>query len=316
MSADHPSDQPVPRRARATRRSRRDRHSARCRPHRRTRRRSARLRGRRDRQQPALRRRRLAGADPDLGRAPGRRRRRVAERIGVPTLRRATPEFVREHTGQVIGGVSPIGHPAPVPTYLDSWLQRYDVVWAAAGPPGRRVLDDVRRAARPDRRHADRGRVTVSRIIVVGGGLGGLASAARLAKLGHQVVLVEASPTLGGALGAVSAGRLHLGRSARHRRCCPAALRDLFRKSGRPLEAELGGDLEPLERDHRAPVRGPHLGAGARRLAGRPDRGVRRARTRAGRGMGRHVDTYAPVWDVLRRTLRRGAVGPRDCRRT
>ncbi|GCD91719.1 YbaK/EbsC family protein [Nocardioides sp. LS1] len=59
----------------------------------------------------------------------------VAERIGVPALTRATPEFVREHTGQVIGGVSPIGHPAPVPTYLDPWLQRYDVVWAAAGHP-------------------------------------------------------------------------------------------------------------------------------------------------------------------------------------
>ncbi|GAA1152200.1 YbaK/EbsC family protein [Nocardioides aquiterrae] len=60
---------------------------------------------------------------------------KVAERIGVATLRRATPEFVREHTGQVIGGVSPLAHPAPVPTYLDSWLRRYDVVWAAAGHP-------------------------------------------------------------------------------------------------------------------------------------------------------------------------------------
>ncbi|HEU5035983.1 MAG TPA: YbaK/EbsC family protein [Nocardioides sp.] len=60
---------------------------------------------------------------------------KVAERIGVARLRRATPEFVREHTGQVIGGVSPIAHPAPVPTYLDSWLRRYDVVWAAAGHP-------------------------------------------------------------------------------------------------------------------------------------------------------------------------------------
>ena len=35
----------------------------------------------------------------------------------------------------MIGGVSPIAHPAPVPTYLDSWLQKYDVVWAAAGHP-------------------------------------------------------------------------------------------------------------------------------------------------------------------------------------
>jgi prolyl-tRNA editing enzyme YbaK/EbsC (Cys-tRNA(Pro) deacylase) len=59
----------------------------------------------------------------------------VAERVGVGALRRATPEFVREHTGQVIGGVSPIGHPAPVPTYVDAWLRRYDVLWAAAGHP-------------------------------------------------------------------------------------------------------------------------------------------------------------------------------------
>ena len=60
---------------------------------------------------------------------------RVAARIGLPALRRATPDFVREHTGQVIGGVSPIGHPAPVPTYIDPWLRKYDEVWAAAGHP-------------------------------------------------------------------------------------------------------------------------------------------------------------------------------------
>lgn len=59
----------------------------------------------------------------------------VAARIGVPALRRARPDFVRRHTGQVIGGVSPLGHPAPVPTYLDPWLRRHEVVWAAAGHP-------------------------------------------------------------------------------------------------------------------------------------------------------------------------------------
>ena len=59
----------------------------------------------------------------------------VEATIGVPALRRAKPDFVRRHTGQVIGGVSPIGHPAPVPTYIDPWLRRYDVVWAAAGHP-------------------------------------------------------------------------------------------------------------------------------------------------------------------------------------
>jgi prolyl-tRNA editing enzyme YbaK/EbsC (Cys-tRNA(Pro) deacylase) len=60
---------------------------------------------------------------------------KTAAHLGVERLDRASPEFVKTHTGQVIGGVSPIGHPAPVPTYLDPWLQRYDVVWAAAGHP-------------------------------------------------------------------------------------------------------------------------------------------------------------------------------------
>jgi prolyl-tRNA editing enzyme YbaK/EbsC (Cys-tRNA(Pro) deacylase) len=59
----------------------------------------------------------------------------TAARIGASRLDRAAPAFVREHTGQVIGGVSPIGHPAPVPTWIDSWLRKYDVIWAAAGHP-------------------------------------------------------------------------------------------------------------------------------------------------------------------------------------
>lgn len=59
----------------------------------------------------------------------------VAQRLGVARLERASPDFVREHTGQVIGGVSPLGHPAPVPTYLDRELRRHPVIWAAAGHP-------------------------------------------------------------------------------------------------------------------------------------------------------------------------------------
>ena len=58
---------------------------------------------------------------------------KVADTTGP--LARADKDFVRQHTGQVIGGVSPIAHPAPVPTYIDPWLRRYDVVWAAAGHP-------------------------------------------------------------------------------------------------------------------------------------------------------------------------------------
>lgn len=59
----------------------------------------------------------------------------TAERIGVSALKRATPDFVRTHTGQVIGGVSPIDHPAPVPTWIDPWLRQHPVLWAAAGHP-------------------------------------------------------------------------------------------------------------------------------------------------------------------------------------
>jgi prolyl-tRNA editing enzyme YbaK/EbsC (Cys-tRNA(Pro) deacylase) len=60
---------------------------------------------------------------------------KVAARVGVDSLDRATPEFVREHTGQVIGGVSPIAHPHPVSTFLDPSLHQYDEIWAAAGHP-------------------------------------------------------------------------------------------------------------------------------------------------------------------------------------
>ncbi len=60
---------------------------------------------------------------------------KVARTIGSPPLRRASADFVRDSTGQVIGGVSPIAHPAPVPTWIDAWLRRYDVIWAAAGHP-------------------------------------------------------------------------------------------------------------------------------------------------------------------------------------
>ena len=60
---------------------------------------------------------------------------KVAAAIGVASLRRAKPEFVRTHTGQVIGGVSPIAHPAPIRSFLDPWLRQYDEIGAAAGHP-------------------------------------------------------------------------------------------------------------------------------------------------------------------------------------
>ncbi|RLK12284.1 prolyl-tRNA editing enzyme YbaK/EbsC (Cys-tRNA(Pro) deacylase) [Micromonospora sp. M71_S20] len=59
----------------------------------------------------------------------------LAASIGVGRLRRATPEFVRTHTGQVIGGVAPVGHPRPLRTLVDTALESYDEIWAAGGVP-------------------------------------------------------------------------------------------------------------------------------------------------------------------------------------
>jgi len=59
---------------------------------------------------------------------------RVAEALGEP-IERAAPEFVREHSGFAIGGVAPLGHPAPLVTFIDSSLRRFDSVWAAGGTP-------------------------------------------------------------------------------------------------------------------------------------------------------------------------------------
>ena len=60
---------------------------------------------------------------------------KVAADLGVAKLRRATPEFVRAHTGQAIGGVAPVGHPKPVRTLVDTALEPYPVIWAAGGVP-------------------------------------------------------------------------------------------------------------------------------------------------------------------------------------
>jgi prolyl-tRNA editing enzyme YbaK/EbsC (Cys-tRNA(Pro) deacylase) len=59
---------------------------------------------------------------------------KVGGQLGVE-LRRASPEFVREHTGQPIGGVAPVGHPKPIRTLVDRALADFDELWAAGGIP-------------------------------------------------------------------------------------------------------------------------------------------------------------------------------------
>jgi prolyl-tRNA editing enzyme YbaK/EbsC (Cys-tRNA(Pro) deacylase) len=59
----------------------------------------------------------------------------VAEFLGVERLERASADQVRAWTGQAIGGVAPLGHPAPIGTLVDVQLALHPVVWAAAGHP-------------------------------------------------------------------------------------------------------------------------------------------------------------------------------------
>lgn len=58
----------------------------------------------------------------------------LGEQLGG-TIGRASKDVVRQATGQVIGGVAPVGHTHQVPTYVDPALGLYQEVWAAAGHP-------------------------------------------------------------------------------------------------------------------------------------------------------------------------------------
>ena len=48
---------------------------------------------------------------------------------------RAEAEMVQATTGFSIGGVSPIGHPTRLPMIIDQSLERFEVIYAAAGHP-------------------------------------------------------------------------------------------------------------------------------------------------------------------------------------
>lgn len=78
----------------------------------------------------------LADGEPLLVLSSGRHRvdtKGLAERLGYGRISRATPEDVAAATGQVIGGVSPVGHPSPIVTVIDESLAAYPDLFAAAG---------------------------------------------------------------------------------------------------------------------------------------------------------------------------------------
>lgn len=59
---------------------------------------------------------------------------RLSAEVGEP-VRISTAENVRRWTGFTIGGVPPVGHLAPLTTFIDEDLLEYSEVWAAAGTP-------------------------------------------------------------------------------------------------------------------------------------------------------------------------------------
>ena len=58
-----------------------------------------------------------------------------ASALAGETLGRADADLVRAVTGFAIGGVAPVGHLSPSPTWIDPRLMAFDQVWAAAGTP-------------------------------------------------------------------------------------------------------------------------------------------------------------------------------------
>ena len=60
---------------------------------------------------------------------------KVAAILGVSEVGKATADDVRAATSFAIGGVAPLGHPAPIRTLVDVDLGQYDEVWAAGGHP-------------------------------------------------------------------------------------------------------------------------------------------------------------------------------------
>lgn len=83
----------------------------------------------------------------------------------------------------------------------------------------------------------------VSRVVVIGAGIGGMCAAARLAKMGHSVTVYESSDQVGGKCRTKWVGKyaFDIGPSLL---TLPAVYRDFFAKTGDPLEKVL--DLQPV----------------------------------------------------------------------
>ena len=139
-------------------------------------------------------------------------------------------------------------------------------------------------------------------VVVIGGGLAGMAAAARLAKSGYPVELHERTDRLGGRWAASALPSGVLVDAAPAVLGFPAPWRDLFRKSGRPLEAELARQGYALAPADPATI----VFADGTELVWPADRGTQHAALAEGYGPAvaqrwqELADTLDRVWQTLR----------------
>ncbi len=140
----------------------------------------------------------------------------------------------------------------------------------------------------------------MAEVIVIGAGLAGLASAVRLAKLGHRVTICEQDERLGGVLGRIEADGFQWDAGAAST-TLPAALRDLFRKSGRPIESLV--QLEPVldARRHMFPD-GSVLDLPLNDRAMQHEAWTDLAGAQVAQQWTDLVDSYGDTWQLLRTT--------------
>jgi len=78
-----------------------------------------------------------AGGEPVIALVSGANRLDTSklEAVAGRPVAKADAETARRATGYSIGGVPPFGHATVLPVFMDRDLERYEVVWAAAGRP-------------------------------------------------------------------------------------------------------------------------------------------------------------------------------------
>jgi UDP-galactopyranose mutase len=141
----------------------------------------------------------------------------------------------------------------------------------------------------------------VADTVVVGAGLGGMAAAARLSKLGHRVTVLERRDEPGGAFRVVERDGIRWDAGPTGT-ALPAVLRDLFRKSGRPLERY-------VELVMRTPARRHVFDDGTHVDLAVGSRGAQLGSVAAGLGDApaaawtSYVDGLGEVWDTLRQQV-------------